>query len=500
MRRSALSHRDLSKRPAGARNGWLGRRAAAAWCIGIAALSGCSLDPAYRRPAAPVSSVLPPMAGSSGAGSQARYVGWEEYFTDPGLRAVISMALNQNRDLRIAVSNVQAARAQFVIQRSDQMPTVSATAGETYSRTPGAVVGLPSNKVYDERYYSANIGISAWEVDLFGRSRSLTRAAFEQYLASDDHRRAVQISLIAEVATDYFTLAADRQLLTLAKETLASQRAALAVMQQRYQAGVISELDVQQANTAVQQALADVSEFMTRSLQSQNALNLVVGAAVPEDALPRGLSGSAGAMVDLAPDTTSDVLLARPDVLEAEHRLKAANADIGAARAAFFPRVTLTARAGHESPALSSLFNASTKSWLFAPDLALPIFAGGSNLANLRSQSEMHKAAVAQYEKTIQTAFREVADALARRGTISDELSAEMALVTASERSLKISTIHFDQGTDSYTDVYLSQRQFYVSQQGLVSTQLAQLVNAVETYRVLGGGDLAAGSKLSART
>jgi multidrug efflux system outer membrane protein len=459
-----------------------------------ALLTGCSLDPAYRRPGAPVPQNFPqgpgypPAPGPGPAAAPVASIGWRAFFVDANLRAVIEKALAQNRDLRVAVANLQAARAQYVIQRADLLPNVSASFGESYQRIPGAVEGIPGVGAVDSRAYSLQGGVSAWEIDLFGHTRSLTRAALEQYLASEDNRRSVQTSLIAEVATDYFTLAADRQLLAVAQRTLASQQASLDLTRGRLNAGVASMVDVEQAESTVQQARSDVAQFTTNAGQAQNALDLVVGAAVPEFLLPQGLAGTAGEVADLQPGAPSQVLLQRPDVLQAEHQLKAANADIGAARAAFFPTISLTAQAGQESTALSSLFSAASRSWLFQPNASLPLFAGGRNVGGLRYAKAQRDAAVAQYEKAIQTAFREVADCLARQGTIADQLAAQQALVDANAQSLALSNARYERGADTYLNVLVAERSLYGAQQSQISTQLMDLSNIVTLYRALGGG------------
>jgi multidrug efflux system outer membrane protein len=446
-------------------------------------VGGCTLDPVYLRPQPPVPATFP--RGDSYAPAkdapQVGALGWQAFFTDPNLKQVIGTALAQNRDLRSAIANIQLARAQYVIQRANLLPGVNATGGELYERTP-----VTPGASIDERLYSAAIGFSGWQIDLFGRVRSQTRAAREQYLATAEARRAVQVSLIAEVATDYYTFAANRQLLALARQTLQAQQASLDLTRGRLDAGEASMLDVRQAETTVEQARSDVAQFTTNAAQAKNALELVVGASVPDAILPQALPDSG--FVALAAGTRSEVLLQRPDVLEAEHQLKAANADIGAARAAFFPSITLTAQAGQESGALSSLFSGAARTWLFEPNLTLPIFQAGRNVAGLRSAKATRDAAVDAYEKAVQSAFRDVADALARDGTLGDQLGAQQALVASSADSLKLSTARYDRGADTYLNVLVAQRALYSAQQSLVSTQLTGLTNGVALYKALGGG------------
>lgn len=448
-------------------------------------LGACTLDPAYRRPAPPVPADFPQgRSYAAPAGDAAVPADWRQVFTDPDLQAVIEQALAQNRDLRVAVADIQSAQAQVAVQRSALLPAVNASASETQEQTPNTFV--PGGGSLKLRLYSASIGFSSWELDLFGRTRSLTRAAYDQFLAAEDNRRAVQVSLIAQVATQWFTYAADRDLLAVAEDTLKSQQASLDLTRARFNGGVASELDLHQAETTVEQARSDVAEFTTTLAQARNALDLLVGAPVPEARLPKTLPMRAVAEVKAG--LSSQVLLARPDVLQAEHQLQSANADIGAARAAFFPTISLTGQAGQESSALQTLFNAASRTWLFEPNVSLPIFAGGRNLANLKAAKAQRDAALAQYEKAIQSAFRDVADALARGGTIGEQLAAQQALVNASSQALTLTNARYERGADPYLNVLVAQRALYGAQQSLISTGLIRLTNAVSLYRALGGG------------
>ncbi len=454
-------------------------------------LAGCTLDPAYHRPAAPVPETSPsgPAYPAVAAAEPTPLLGWRDLFTDPKLKAVIDQALANNRDLRVAVANIQEARAQYQVQRSALLPQVNAQGAESYTRTPAGVAGTPGLKgSIDSRIYSAQVGFSAFELDLFGRIRSLTRAQQEQYFASEEARRTAQISLIAEVAGDYLTYGSDRAQLRIARDTQASGQASLDLTQKRLDGGVGTELDVAQARTVVEQARVDVARLTTQVAQDKNALDLVVGAAVDEAVLP----GDVGAPVlraDALPAAIhSEVLLTRPDVVQAEDQLKAANANIGAARAAFFPSLTLTAEGGVASTALSTLFRAGTGAWTFAPTIAQPIFDFGKNSANLHLAKAQRDAAVATYEKSIQTAFREVADALAQRGTIDQQLAGEQALVDASADALRLATARYERGSDTYLNELIAQRSLYIAQQALVSTRLAAQTNLVTLYKVLGGG------------
>jgi multidrug efflux system outer membrane protein len=460
--------------------------------LAAALLGGCaSLAPKYERPAAPVPSAWPqgPAYPAATAGkTDAADLAWRDMFIEPKLQAVVERALENNRDLRVAILNVQAARAQHQIQRAALFPTLNGATSLTRQHVPAAAFGAPGAGSIDERLYSLNANVSQYEIDLFGRVRSLSKAAFEQYLAAGEARKSAQITLVAETVTDYLTLAADRDRLAVAKQTLQTQQASLALTQGRFKAGTASELDVRQAETTVDQARAEVAAYTTQTAQDVNALQLVVGATVPEELLPATLDAPSPMLTDVPAGLSSQVLLKRPDVLQAEHQLKAMNADIGAARAAFFPTLSLTASGGVESPGLSSLFNAGTGAWSFAPSLAGPIFDWGANRGRLSYAKAERDIAVAQYQKAVQTAFRETADALARRGTIGDELDADEANVTASTSSLKLTEARYQKGVDPYLNTLVAQQNLYTARQAWITAKLAYYANLVALYEALGGG------------
>lgn len=462
------------------------------WISLTLALAGCTLAPAYQRPVAPVpatSPTGPAYPAVAPADLPAPLIGWRDLFTDPKLKAVIDQALANNRDLRIAVANIQAARAQYQVQRSALLPTITAQGAESYTRTPAAIEGIPGEKgSFDLRYYSAEVGFSAWEIDLFGRIRSLTRAQQEQYFATEEARREAQITLIAEVAGDYLTYGSDQALLKISQDTLTSGQASLDLTQKRLNGGVGTALDVAQARTIVEQAKADVARLTAQVAQDKNALDLVVGAPVDPALLPSDVDTAIARTDALPAAIRSEVLLDRPDVVEAEDQLRGANANIGAARAAFFPSLTLTANGGVASTALETLFRAGTGAWTFAPNIAQPIFDFGKNRANLHNAKAQRDVAVATYEKSIQTAFREVADALAVRGTIDQQLAGEQGLVDASADALMLAKARYDRGSDTYLNELIAQRSLYTAQQSLVSTRLAAATNLVTLYKVLGGG------------
>ena len=468
--------------------------AVAASVIG-ALLTGCgTLEPNYDRPASPTPVAFPtgpaypmPIAGTKSASD----IGWRNFFTDSKLSAVIALALDNNRDLRAAIANIEAARAQYHVQRSDLFPTINASAGATYGRdflgSTGAVTpGTPSYVTAHQ--FSTSVGVTSYEIDLFGRIRSLSHAALEQYLETEEARRSTQISLIAEVATDYLTLAADGAQLAESRETLTSSQASLDVTQSRLDAGVASLLDVSQAQTLVQQARADVARNITAVATDRNALNLVVGASVGGELLPAAADDRVTTMTDLPVGLDSSVLLLRPDVLEAEHTLRSANAEIGAARAAFFPTITLTSSGGTSSSTFAQLFKGAAGVWSFAPNISIPIFDGGKNQANLDYDKAERDADIAKYEKAIQTAFSEVANALARRGTIGEEIAADQALVDAADVSERLASARYERGADTYLNVLDARRTLYSAQQTLISARLTRSTNLVTLYKTLGGG------------
>jgi multidrug efflux system outer membrane protein len=459
-------------------------------------LGGCAtLEPAYRRPASPtpaafpqaVAAASPSAAGQTAPGQTAAAISYQRFFIDPNLRSVIALALANNRDLRVAVANIEASRAQYRVQRANLLPTINASANAVYGRAQ-TETATGAVEPYNEHQYTVGLGASSYEVDLFGRVRSLTKAALETYLATEEARRASQISIISEAATDYLTLAADEAILKTAKDTQTSGAASLEVTQKRFENGVASQLDVRQAQTIVEEARADVAADATLVAQDKNALDLVVGAVVPEALLPRPMDDQVMVMTDLPAGLPSEVLLSRPDVLEAEHQLKSENAQIGAARAAFFPAITLTGSGGASSASLSTLFKGASGIWSFEPQITLPIFAGGANRANLDYAKAERKVYLAQYEKAIQSAFRDVADALARRATIGEQIDADEADVAAAADSLKLSQARYDRGSDTYLNVLTAQRTLFAAQQALDSARLVRSTNLVTLYQALGGG------------
>lgn len=459
-------------------------------------LGGCvSLAPRYERPAAPVATGWGGAGAAASAASAANAdsraiadIDWREVFQDPRLQQVIALALEQNRDLRMAMLNIDKARAQYRIEGAALYPSVSAGGGYSAARTPGSVGSTANGSAAISRQVSAEVGVTSWELDLFGRVRSLKDEALENWLAIAETQRSTRLALVAEVASDWLTLGADRQRLALAQQTLASQQQTLKLTEYQHSQGIASGLDLAQVQTSVESARVDVGTYQAQVAQDRNALELVVGAAVPDAMLPDDTPDTPVALAPIPAGLASTVLLRRPDVLSAEHSLKAANADIGAARAAFFPTVTLTAAAGQGSSQLSGLFSGANFAWSFAPSISVPIFNAGSLGASLDAAKIQREITVAQYEKTIQTAFREVADALAVRATVQQRLVAQQALVEATSRSYALAAARYRSGADSYLNALDAQRSLYGAQQNLIGLELAERSNRVTLFKVLGGG------------
>jgi len=456
------------------------------------ALTGCvSMAPQYTQPAAPVPASWPsgPAYGDATdtpSAPAAVEIPWQEFIVDEKLHKLIALALENNRDLQVAVLNIERAQAQYQIQRAELLPQVDANAGVTAQQVPADFSRTGKSETNEE--YTVGLGVSSYELDLFGRVQSLKDQALAQYLATEQARRTLQISLVAEVAASYLNLAADRERLQLARDTLAAQEATFQMIQWRFEAGSSSELDLRQAQTRLDAARVDIARYTTLVAQDENRLNLVVGSTVPAELLPRTLSETMTAVQEVAPGLSSEVLLQRPDILGAENLLKGYNANIGAARAAFFPRITLTGSVGFGSAELSGLFASGSDLWIFAPRIELPIFDTGSRSAKLKVAEVDREIALARYEQAIQTAFREVADALAQRGTIDEQLAAQQSLTDATAASYRLSQTRYEKGVDSYLTVLDSQRSLYSAQQELIVTRLIRLLNLVTLYKVLGGG------------
>ena len=410
--------------------------------------------------------------------------GKRKFFTDEQLQKIIETALNNNRDLRVASLNVERARALYRIQRAELLPVVNAVGSGGKERVPADLSSTESSHTAEQ--YSVSLGIYSWEIDFFGRIRSLKERALEEYLATEEARRSAQILLVSEVSNVYLTLAADREALQLARSTLETQQAAYELIRRRYEKGIATGLDLSQAQTQVEAARVDIARYTNRAAQDENALNLLVGSPVPNALLPESL-GNVTPPKGISPGMSSEVLLQRPDILSAEHLLKASNANIGAARAAFFPRISLTTAIGTASDELSGLFKAGSDTWNFSGQIVLPIFDARTWSA-LRVTKVDREKALAQYEKSIQAAFREVADALAVKGTVEDQLAAQQSLVNAFAETYRLSNLRYIKGVDSYLGVLDAQRSLRVAEQVLIAFRLARIANQVRLYSVLGGG------------
>lgn len=450
------------------------------------ALGGCSLIPDYQRPTAPVADAWPVGAAYREAATPAAALPeWRSFFRDPALQRLIEVALDNNRDLRVAALNVEAYQALHRIQRAELFPQIDARGSGTRQRLPAELTRTGSADTNGE--YGATVGVTDWELDLFGRLRSLNQAALEQYFATAQAQRATQISLVASVANAWLTLQADREQLTLSEETLKTYAQSHALTQRSFDVGVASALELQQSRTAVEGARVSVAQFTRLVAQDGNALQLLLGSGVPAD-LPAGQALDQALLAELPVGLPSELLQRRPDILQAEHALKAANADIGAARAAFFPSISLTARAGTTSSELSGLFKGGSGTWLFQPQINLPIFTAGSLKANLDYTRLQKDIQVAQYERAIQGAFSEVADGLAARGTYHQQLAAQRDLVEASAEYYRLAESRYRTGVDSQLTLLDAQRQLFGSRQQLIDTRLAQLGGEINLFKALGGG------------
>lgn len=448
----------------------------------LTALSGCSLIPNYQQPAAPVAGQWDTADTQQSAMTLPN---WREFFQDPVLQDLIVTALENNRDMRIAALNVDAFRAQYRIQRSARFPSIDASGGANRQRLPSDMSPTGSSTISSQ--YSANLGTTAWEIDLFGRLSSLRDQALASYFASEQAQRSTQLSLIASVATAWLALQADQEALQLVRDTLVTYEDSLRLVQSSYDAGVASSLELQQARTATNSARVSLAQFERQSVQSRNALNLLLGGDTATD-LTRPVALSQFKFAKLPVGLPADLLQRRPDILQAEFDLKAANANIGAARAAFFPSVSLTATAGSLSPDLSGLFDGGSGSWLFKPSINIPIFNAGRLRANLDYSEIQKDINVARYEKTIQTAFQEVADGLIERITYKQQLAAHDELVKSSEAYYSLADRRYREGIDNQLTLLDAQRLLFNAQQQRISTQFAQLASEINLYKALGGG------------
>ena len=449
-------------------------------------LAGCSLAPRYQRPAAPVPEEWGAGAGATAGPATAAGLGWREVFQDPRLQAIIALALENNRDLRVAALNVELTGAQYRIQRAPLLPAASASASATRQRIAADLssTGEPATATN----YTVGLGVTAFELDLFGRVRSLSDAALEQYLAGEEARRSVHLSLVGAVATQVLALRALDDQVALARRTLEAVESSAALTRRTFEAGRTSELDVRTAEAQVQTARFNLSSALLQRDRAEHALVLLVGRPLPADLPPARPLDAQALVADLPAGLPSEVLLRRPDVLAAEHALRSANAVIGAARAAFLPSISLTAFGGTSSAELSGLFGAGSGLWSFTPQITLPLFRGGALLAGLDAAHVRKAIQVARYEQAIQGAFCEVADALVARAAFEEQLEAQRARVQAEQRRYELSELRYAKGVDSYLVLLTAQRDLFTARQLLIQSQLARLTNLVDLYRALGGG------------
>lgn len=485
-------------------------------------LGACTMAPFYDRPETPAGEEFPDYPEYKGIGQEGKgqeqakrrpksgeqkpseeatdeypapgNLTWREFYTDPNMQRLIEYALENNRDLRMALLNVEASRAQYQIQRAEILPSVSASGAYQNQGGPNSMapvlsqlgISAPENTI--SRNYSVSVGISSWEFDLFGRVRSLKNVALEQYLSTQHAALASRLSIVGEVASLYLNLVAAKEQYELVRNTYESRQESYNMVAAMYKQGLASQLTVNQAKSAVEEARVSAVTYKTSTMQMENALILLIGGAIPEDVrIPSSLA-QVRKLRDVPEGLPSYLLERRPDILQAEHVLKSANANIGAARANFFPRIGLTTSFGYISGEFDNLFERATRSWVFTPSVSLPIFQGGRNIANLEYSWVQRDIAVASYEKSIQTAFREVADALAQRSTITEQLGATRSLRDACQQSYDISNVRYEIGVDSFMNVLDAQRTLFSAQQSFINSVLQREVNTITLYKALGGG------------
>lgn len=463
--------------------------------LALALLGGCSLAPAYQRPAAPVPASWPtgptyPQAAERDPAA----IGYRDIFRDARLQALIDQALANNRDLRVAAANVARARAQYRIQRAALLPEIDAVAGGGYADNGGGANGNDGRASF-----SADIGATAFELDLFGRIRSLGESALNQYFATEAAARATRLALVGDIANAWLAYGADRSLLVIAEETVANARQSVDLTRRRLEGGIAPRTDLRQAETILATAQSDLAALRTALEQDVNALELLVGAPVDRALLPASIEQAGPMLAEPPAGLDSGILLRRPDVVAAEYDLRAANAEIGAARAQLFPRISLTGLAGFASDALSGLFTGDAFGWQASGSASYSIFRAGAGRATVAASEATRDALLASYEKTIQTAFREVADALARRGTIEEQLAADTRLADASVDNYRLTEARYRGGIDSFLQSLDAQRSLYAAQRRLVATRLARASNLVTLYRVLGGDAAGEPSAISSR-
>jgi outer membrane protein, multidrug efflux system len=461
------------------------RRATAAVLL-VWLLAGCTLIPKYHRPSPNIAPAWPSQSPANAAAVPAADIGWHDFFRDARLRDLIELALTNNPDLRVAVLNVEQTRALYRVQRNALIPTGSINASGTRQRIPFGFAGKGAGLTYDQ--FSLNVGVAAYELDLFGRVRSLKRQALENYFGTVEARQSAQIALVAQVATAYLTEREATDQLAVARQTLQATQQAYDLTQRSYEGGVLSQLNLNTAEVLVQSSRAAVAGYEQQLAQAHDSLVLLIGSALPGNLPAPQAFNPQICISNVPPGLPSDLLERRPDILAAEHQLKAANANIGAARAAFFPTVTLTGSGGTASTALEGLFAPGSQTWGFSPQLVWPIFAAGTAYNELKAIKAAKLIQAATYQKTVQTAFREVADALAAQRTIQTQLAADQALVKAQDQIYQLTQASFQNGVASALDTAAAQENLNGARQNLISTEYARLFNLINLYQALGGG------------
>ncbi|WP_438301874.1 efflux transporter outer membrane subunit [Pseudomonas sp. NMS19W] len=447
-------------------------------------LGGCSLAPTYERPAAPVAEHW--TVETTKQGSPINQLAWQTFIVDPELRRLVVIALDNNRSLRQTLLDIEQARAQYRIQRADRVPGLNAGASGNRQRLPADLASNGRAGVASS--YQVGVSLPEYELDLFGRVKSLTDSALQEYLATEEAARAAQIALIAEVSQAYLIHDGAQRRLDLTQQTLISREYSFALISQRRSNGTATALDYQEALGLVEQSRAEQESNLRQKQQAFNALVLLLGTKDAAKSIPERLSTEPMLVQDIAPDTTSTLIERRPDILAAEHRLQARNADIGAARAAFFPRISLTGSFGTSSAQMSGLFDGGSRSWSFVPNLSLPLFDAGRNSAGLSLAEARKDSAVAAYEGTIQTAFREVADALAATDTLRREEAARRALANTSSETLKLAKARYEGGIDSHLRYLDAQRTSFVNETASIEVSTQRQIALVDLFRSLGGG------------
>jgi len=454
-------------------------------------LAGCTLAPRYHQPAAPISSTWPKVPGyratpTVAAAIPAADIGWREFFRDPRLQQLIELALTNNLNLRVAMLNVEQTRALYRVQRNELIPTVDINANGTRQRIATGFAGSTESATFNQ--FNVNLGVAQYELDLFGRVRSLKKQALETYFATEEARKSTQIALVAQVAGAYLTEREATEQLAVARQSLKAAQKTYELTKRSYEAGVLSQLDLNAADTQLQNARGAVAAYEQQLAQARDNLVLLVGRPLPDDLPAPQPFNPQICLADIPPGLPSDLIARRPDILEAEHQLKAANADIGAARAAFFPTITLTGQGGTESTTLEGLFAPGSQAWSFSPQIVWPIFAAGTAWNELKAIEAAERIEVANYQNAIQTAFQEVADALAARATVQTQLAANQAQFKAEQQNYKLAQARFDSGVDSSLDVLAARQALDSARQNLIQSQYSRLFSLINLYQALGGG------------